>query len=259
MDPGRGLKKSWLPGSKSRWQVVHFIFCGTGVLQDWEYGNSDVSDCPVLNSVHGLPADLRMKSSRSSTASYVRWSVILPEVLEWKRGLAIWHSLNRLTGGPGDLSDVPRPCCHQSGGEYLPWTPVVEEVLQTLEDDEAHCTGGKLLHQTVAPCVPGSHRRPKPEDNHMAGPARHEPSPTPVQRHAIAHHQQDLCGEKQPDGDGDGMKTYHRSGRRRFVEESRQVYAKTGNDSEPNQSEPYQRRDPVLARARGGPRMPFES
>jgi hypothetical protein len=42
---------------------------------------------------------------------------------------------------------------------------VVEEVLQTLEDDEAHCAGGKLLHQTAAPCVPGSHRR---EDQYVS-------------------------------------------------------------------------------------------
>jgi hypothetical protein len=42
---------------------------------------------------------------------------------------------------------------------------VVEEVLQTLEDDEAHYAGGKLLHQAAAPCVLGRHRR---EDQHVA-------------------------------------------------------------------------------------------
>jgi len=51
VDPGLGLKKSCQPESKSRWQVVHFILGGTGVLQDWEYGNYDVSDWPVLSSV----------------------------------------------------------------------------------------------------------------------------------------------------------------------------------------------------------------
>ena len=73
--------------------------------------------------------------------------------------LEIWHFLSIRTEGPPDLSDVPCSGCDESSGEYLPRTPVVEEVLQTLEDDEAHCAGGKLLHQTAAPCVPGSHRR----------------------------------------------------------------------------------------------------
>jgi len=36
---------------KSRWQIVHFILGGTGVLSDWEYGNYDASDWPVLISV----------------------------------------------------------------------------------------------------------------------------------------------------------------------------------------------------------------